>query len=74
MKRVIYTFLLGLVCMATAIGQPYDLTLNMPESGTQLHQATNSITLAAGYSYTPAGSTMLSEIVNPYLIGAISYN
>lgn len=74
MKRIIYTFLLGLVYLSTAIGQPYDLTLSLPETGTQLHQATNSITLAAGYSYTPAGGTMLSEIVNKYVTGSVSYN
>lgn len=74
MKGIIYTFLMGLLCTVTAIGQPYDLTLNTAESGTQLHQATNSITLAAGYSYTPAGGTMLAEIVSPYITGTVSYN
>lgn len=74
MKRIIYTFIMGLICSVTAIGQPYDLTLNSAETGTQLHQATNSITLAAGYSYNPNGGTMLSEIVNAYLTGSVSYN
>jgi hypothetical protein len=73
MKRIIYTFLIGLICAFTAIGQPYDLTLSSAESGTQLHQALNSITLAAGYSYTPTGGTMLAEIVNPNIIGFTSY-
>lgn len=74
MKRIIYTFLLGLICTVTAIGQPYDLTLNTAESGTQLHQALNSITLAAGYSYTPAGGTMLSEIVRQAISGNTTYS
>ena len=60
--------------MATAIGQPLNLILNLPETGTQRHQATNSITFASGYSYTPAGGNMLSEIVNPYVAGYVSYN
>ncbi|MDP2891412.1 MAG: FG-GAP-like repeat-containing protein [Bacteroidota bacterium] len=74
MKRILYTFLMGLICAFTAIGQPYDLTLNTAEIGTQLHQATNSITFVAGYSYYPNGGTMLAEIVNAYLTGSVSYN
>ena len=74
MKRIIYTFLMGLICSVTAMGQAYDLTLNTAESGTQLHQATNSVTLAAGYSYTPSGGTMLAETVSPNMIGTVSYN
>lgn len=74
MKRIIYTFLLGMVCMATANGQPYNLTLNLPETGSQLHQAFNSITLAAGYSYTPAGGTMLSEIIGQSISGSVTYS
>ena len=74
MKRIIYTFLMGLVCTVTAIGQPYDLTLNTAESGTQLHQALNSITLASGYSYTPGGGTMLSEIVRQSISGSTAYS
>lgn len=73
MKRIIYTFLIGLVCSFMAIGQPNDLILNTSESGTRLHQATNSITFAAGYSYTPAGGTMLAEIVGNGTGGTIYY-
>lgn len=46
----------------------------MPESSTQIHQARNSITLKAGYRYTPGGSGMLAQIVNPEITGDISYN
>ena len=58
--------LLGWVCCAyLSQAQPMDLVLNSSESGTVVHQATNTITLAPGYSYTPGGGTMLSEIVMP---------
>ena len=49
--------------------QPVDLVLNTPESGVQLHQALNSITFAPYYSYTPAGGTMLAEIVSSLISG-----
>lgn len=65
---------MGLVCTVTAIGQPFDLTLNTAESGTQLHQATNSITFANGYSYTSAGGTMIAEIMGLSVSGNISYS
>jgi RHS repeat-associated protein len=74
MKRIIYTFLMGLICAFTAIGQPNDLTLNTAESGTQLHQATSNITLAPGYSYTPSSGTMLSEIIWQTISGDVSYS
>lgn len=74
MKRTLYTFLIGLICTFSSFAQPFDLILTTAESGAQVHQALNSITLAAGYSYTPNGGTMLSEIVNPYVTGAIGYN
>lgn len=74
MKRIIYTFLMGLVYAITATGQPYDLTLNTAESGTQLHQALNSITLASGYSYSPSGGTMLSEIIRQSISGNVAYS
>ncbi|MDP3915211.1 MAG: SpvB/TcaC N-terminal domain-containing protein, partial [Bacteroidota bacterium] len=74
MKRILYTFLTGLICTFTAIGQPYDLTLSSAESGTQLHQALNSITLAPGYSYTPGGGTMLSEIIRQAISGSTAYS
>jgi RHS repeat-associated protein len=65
---------MGLICTVTTIGQPYDLTLNNAETGTQLHQATNSITLAAGYSYIPGGGTMLAEIVSQAISGNTTYS
>lgn len=65
MKRIIYTFLMGLFCIAIAKGQPYNQVLNLPESGTQLHQATNSITFNPGYSYTPNGGNLIANIVSP---------
>jgi len=61
------------VSLATA-AQPFDLVLNTPESGTQLHQALNSITFAPNYSYTPAGGTMLAEIVSAVISGNIIYS
>jgi RHS repeat-associated protein len=64
MKRIIYTFLIGMICMAKAISQPYNLTLNLPETGTQLHQATNSITFNPGYTYTSDGGNMIANIVS----------
>lgn len=64
MKRIIYTFFMGLICMATATGQPsYNLVLNQPESGTKVHQATNSITFKPGYSYTSNGGNLTANII-----------
>lgn len=65
---------MGLICAVTAIGQPFDLTLNTAESGTLFHQATNSITFAGGYSYTSAGGTMLAQIMGQSISGNTSYS
>jgi len=65
---------MGLLCSITAIGQPYDLILNTAESGIQLHQANNSITMAAGYSYTPNGGSMTAEIVWQAVSGTTAYS
>ena len=48
----------------TVVAQPYDLVLNTPESGVQIHQAFNSISFTAGYSYTASGGYMLAEIID----------
>ena len=74
MKRTIQTILCGVFFTFTASGQPFDLTLNNPESGTQLHQAYNSITFSAGYSYTPAGGSLLAEILRHSINGNVSYS
>ena len=63
MKKLYLMLLMGLVYPVFSYAQPADLVLSSAESGTQLHQATNSITFAAGYSYTPNGGTMTAEIV-----------
>jgi len=73
MKRIYLLFACSVVFLTT-VAQPYDLVLNSPESGVQLHQATNSITFAPNYSYTPAGGTMLAEIVSQLISGNITYS
>ena len=74
MKKTFQTMLWGVLCTFAASGQPFDLTLNNPENGTQLHQAYNSITFSAGYSYSPAGGSMLAEILRNPINGNISYS
>ena len=64
MKKLYLTIILGWLCAFASLSQPADLVLSSAESGTKLHQATNSITFAAGYSYTPSGGTMTAEIVS----------
>ncbi len=73
MKRIYLLFTCSVVFLTT-LAQPYDLVLNSPESGTKLHQAINSITFAPNYSYTPAGGTMLAEIVSQIISGNIVYS
>lgn len=73
MKRIYLLFACSVVFLTT-LAQPYDLVLNSPESGVQLHQAINSITFALNYSYTPAGGTMLAEIVSQLISGNITYS
>ena len=74
MKKIIL-ITLGWVCFAYfAHAQSMDLVLSSSESGTVSHQATNSITLAAGYSYTTSGGSMTAEIVMPPLPDTISYS
>ena len=73
MKRIYLLFACSVVFLTT-VAQPYDLVLNSPESGVQLHQAINSITFAPNYSYTPAGGTMLAEIVSQLISGNITYS
>ncbi len=73
MKRIYLLFACSIIFLTT-LAQPYDLVLNTPESGVQLHQAINSITFAPNYSYTPAGGTMLAEIVSQLISGNITYS
>ena len=63
MKQIYIGFFILLMTTAITLGQTADLLLSYPESGTQLHQATNSITFLPGYSYTPGGNGMIAEIV-----------
>jgi len=55
-------------------GQPVDLLLNTPETGTQNHYASNSITFNSGYTYLPLTGTMIAAIVKPYVDGSVPYN
>ncbi|MGV8137733.1 MAG: FG-GAP-like repeat-containing protein [Mangrovibacterium sp.] len=66
MKKVYLNILWGLLYLVislTGLAQPADLILSSPESGTKLHQATNSITFNPVYSYTPDGGNLTAEIV-----------
>ena len=71
--KYIFPIFLFLLWGQTILGQVYDLSLSTAESGTQLHQAHNSITLLKGYSYTPGGGTMTAEIVSPVVGGSTDY-
>ena len=72
--KLYLTIIMGWLCIFASHAQPADLVLSSPESGIQLHQATNSITFAAGYSYTPNGGTMTAEIVLPAILpGSIEF-
>ncbi len=73
LKPILIIFSL-LIFVLTGWGQEYNVSLSSPESGTQIHQARNSITLLAGYRYTPGGSGMLAQIVNPEITGIVSFN
>ncbi|MDP2887525.1 MAG: FG-GAP-like repeat-containing protein [Bacteroidota bacterium] len=73
MKRIKYIFFMGMLCALSGIGQPFDVVLNTAQQGNITVQARNSITLASGYSYTPAGGTFLTQIVNPVVTGFTSY-
>lgn len=72
--KYIVTLLLMAFGIQTVLGQAFDVSLSSAESGTQSHQARNSISLLAGYNYTPGGTGMLAEIVNPVVTGSTSYN
>ena len=66
MKKIYYPVLTGLLCLfmgITSQGQPSDLVLSSSESGTIVHEATNSILFSQGYSYIPNGGAMLAQIV-----------
>lgn len=71
--KYILTLLLLAIGLQTVFGQAFDVTLSSTESGTQTHQARNSVSLLAGYTYTPGGSGMIAEIVNPVVTGSMSY-
>ncbi|MDO8929082.1 MAG: SpvB/TcaC N-terminal domain-containing protein, partial [Bacteroidota bacterium] len=73
MKRIIYIFFMGMLCALNSMGQPFDVVLNTAQQGNVTVQARNSITLAAGYSYTPNGGTFLTQIANPVITGFTSY-
>ena len=74
MKKIYLILIVILSCSFLGLAQPAHLVLNSPESGTKVHQALNSITFAAGYSYTPGGGTMIAEIVESPTLGSITYN
>jgi len=77
MKSKYFNILTGLLCLVTSLtsqAQPADLVLSSPESGTKLHQATNSITFNPGYSYTPNGGTLTADVVDQPIYGDIVYS
>ncbi|MGV8095652.1 MAG: FG-GAP-like repeat-containing protein [Mangrovibacterium sp.] len=77
MKKIYYHMLMGLFCLLTsqvAHAQPADLVLSASGSGTQLHQSSNSITSAAGYSCIPNGGTLSDEIAARSISGDIVYS
>jgi RHS repeat-associated protein len=71
--KYILTLLLLAMGLQALFGQVFDMNLSSSESGTQSHQARNSISLLAGYNYTPGGSGMEAMIVNPVVNGSTSY-
>ena len=73
-KVLIFLILLMMGIHDTVWGQPFDITVSGSETSTQIHLARNSITFAAGYTYTPNGGTMTAEIQNPVVDGGVTYN
>lgn len=73
-KNIYFTVILLLVGCFLVVAQEFDITTNVVESGTKSYQARNSIIFESGYTYTPNGGTLLAEIVNPLVIGTISYS
>ncbi len=73
-KRTILLTIILVMGLYIVWGQEFDITLSGTESGTQTHIARNSITLAAGYTYTPNGGTMTAEIQDPIVDGDLIYN
>ncbi len=71
--KYILTLLLITVGLQTVLGQVFDMNLSSAENGSQTHQARNSISLLGGYSYTPGGTGMVLQIVNPVVTGSTSY-
>ncbi len=65
MKNLSLLFIIVLVGSLNSFGQEFDIILTSAESGPQTHQARNSITFGPEYSYTPNGSIMTAQIVNP---------
>ncbi|MDX8339759.1 FG-GAP-like repeat-containing protein [Draconibacterium sp. IB214405] len=74
MKQIHVLFIILMMGISTGYAQEFDITLTSSESGTQTHQARNSITFGPNYSYTPSGGTMTAEIVDPVVTGSVSYN
>lgn len=74
MKRLQLLYFIAVFLGYALTGQEIDLYLDSPESGNQTHEARNSITFAPGYSYTMNGGTMSASIVDPFVIGTVSYS
>jgi hypothetical protein len=74
MKILYQSAILFLMTCSIAKSQEIDILLNTTESGTKLHQARNSITFGANYSYSPNGGTLTAEILNPVVAGNVTYN
>lgn len=74
MKKFFILLISIVLYIVNSTAQEFDLTFTNTESGTQTHIARNSVTLGAGYTYTPSGGTMSIEIQNPVVTGPISYN
>lgn len=74
MKQTYILLIILMMGIRTVFAQDFDITLTGAESGTQTHEARNSITFDSDYSYTPSGGTMTAEIVDPIIAGTEYYS
>ena len=70
----IYTLLVGLLYVLSCMSQQTDVVLNSPQQGNITIEATNSISLSPGFSFSSATGNFWAHIVNPYVSGPVTYN
>jgi RHS repeat-associated protein len=70
----IYLLFIGLLSALSSMAQPSDVLLNTPKQGNITVQATNSISLSTGFSYSSSTGTFLAQIVKPAILDPVTYS